>query len=153
MWIRDTFNAYNRYLKRVDTCYKTCNLFYDLKILLFCKNGGTPFLKNEKQRISPNFVHFVYLIFGRISLRRKFCVIPLRCNTPPYSSGMRTGYGKVRKKQFFGNIYTHKILGFETVIQKCNTGIKKTANISHRRAKLNIVSIDEQNMTCSCIKI
>ena len=70
----------NRYLKWAETCYKTCHLFYSFKVFEYRKNGATPFLKNNMQRMSPNFVHFMYLFFGRILLRRKFWGIPLRCN-------------------------------------------------------------------------
>ena len=61
-------------------CYKTCNLFYDLKVLLFRKIGETPLSKNKIQKMSPIFVHFMYLIFERILLKRKFWGMPLRCN-------------------------------------------------------------------------
>ena len=45
-----------------------------LQVLLFRKNGETPFPKNKIQRNSPNFVHFMYLFFERILLSGNFGV-------------------------------------------------------------------------------
>ena len=47
---------------------------------LLRKIGGTPFAKSKIQRMSPNFVHCMYLIFEPILLRRKFWGIPLHRN-------------------------------------------------------------------------
>ena len=80
MGIRGTFNANNWYVKWAKTCYKTFHLFYNFKVFIFCKNGATLFPKNKIQKMSPNFVHFMYLFFERILLRWNFWGIPLRCN-------------------------------------------------------------------------
>ena len=61
----DTFDANNRYLKRAETCYMTCHLFYNFNFPLFRKNGETPFPKNKIEGMPPNFVHFMYIIFKR----------------------------------------------------------------------------------------
>ena len=55
-------------------------LFYDLKVLLVCKISKTLFPKTKIQLLSPNLVHFMYLMFERILLRWKFWGIPLQCN-------------------------------------------------------------------------
>ena len=44
----------------------------------FGKIGGTPLAKSKTQRMSPNFVHCMYLIFEQILLRWKFWGITLR---------------------------------------------------------------------------
>ena len=72
--------ANNRYLNWAETCYKISNLLFAPNVLLFRKIGGTPFAKSKIQRMSPNFVHCMYLIFEPILLRRKFWGIPLRRN-------------------------------------------------------------------------
>ena len=79
--------ANNRYLNLAETCYKTCNLLSVPNVFLFRKVGGTPLSKSKIQRMSPNFIHCMYLIFEPITttwrkflLRRKFWGIPLRRN-------------------------------------------------------------------------
>ena len=72
--------ANNRYLNREETCYKNCYLLFAPNVLLFRKIGGTPFAKSKIQRMSPIFVHCMYLIFEPIMLRRKFWGIPVRRN-------------------------------------------------------------------------
>ena len=49
-------------------------------MFLFRKFGGPPFAKSKIQRMSPNFIHCMYLIFEPILLRRKFWGILLRRN-------------------------------------------------------------------------
>ena len=74
--------ANNRYLNWAETCYKIFYLIFAPNVLLFRKIGGTPFAKSKIQRMSPNFVHCMYLIFEPILLRRKFWCIPLHRNVP-----------------------------------------------------------------------
>ena len=61
-------------------CNKICNLLFVPNVRLFRKIGETPFAKSKIQRMSPNFIHCMYLIFEPILLRRKFWGIPLRRN-------------------------------------------------------------------------
>ena len=49
-------------------------------MFLFRKFGGPPFAKSKIQRRSPNFIHYMYLIFEPSLLRRNFWGIPLRRN-------------------------------------------------------------------------
>ena len=72
--------AKNVYLNGAETCYKTCNLLFVPNVFLFREIGGTPFAKSKIQRMSPNFVHCMYLTFEPVLLRRKFWGIPLRLN-------------------------------------------------------------------------
>ena len=44
------------------------------------KMRGTPFAKSKIERVCPNFIHCMYLIFEPILLRRKFWGVPLRRN-------------------------------------------------------------------------
>ena len=76
--------ANNRYLNCAEKCYKICYLLFAPTVLLFRKIGGTPFVKSKIQRMSPNFVHCMYLIFEPILLRRKFWGIPLHRNEPSF---------------------------------------------------------------------
>ena len=72
--------ANNRYLNWAETCYKVCYLLFAPNFLLFRKIGGTPSAKSKIQRMSPNFVHCMYLIFEPILQRRNFWGIPLHRN-------------------------------------------------------------------------
>ena len=72
--------AKNRYLNWAETCYNICNLLFAPNVLLFRKISGTPFAKSKVQKMSPNFVHCIYLIFAPILLRRNFWGILLRRN-------------------------------------------------------------------------
>ena len=67
-------------LNIAETCYKICILLFAPNVLLFRKIGGTPFAKSKIQRMSPNFVDCMYLIFEPILLRRKFWGILLHRN-------------------------------------------------------------------------
>ena len=73
-------HANNRYLSLAETFYKTCTLNFVPNVPFFRKIGGTPFAKSKIQKLSPNFVHCMYVVFESILLRRKFWGILLRRN-------------------------------------------------------------------------